>query len=237
MACINLDLDFFDHPKTRRLIRLLGRGSEVVLPRLWCFCGKYHCEDGKLDELTAQEIETEACRWWGQPGKCVRALVECGFLDRDENGSYIVHDWLVHCGHIPVYRERARKAALKRWGLDASSIATSSSSKVTHELAGIAGASPEFLVFWQAYPKKAKADEAVAAWRSLDPNGELQAKILAAIKEQSLSPQWRNNGGHYIPNPANWLKSRRWEDEVSAPSQSAAELFAAKTINKSRGNK
>lgn len=31
MAYLNLDLDYFDHPKTRRLVGLLGRGKRATM--------------------------------------------------------------------------------------------------------------------------------------------------------------------------------------------------------------
>jgi hypothetical protein len=36
--------------------------------------------------------------------------------------------------------------------------------------------------------------------------------VLAAIRSQSASDQWRKDGGQYIPNPATWIRQRRWED-------------------------
>lgn len=127
MPSINLDLLYFDHPKTGRLIRLLGKGSEVIPIRLWVHCGRHHPETGTLAGYSAQEIESEVA-WWGQKGKAVEALVEVGFLDRIENG-FQIHDWLDHCGHLVVYKERAKKASKQRWEnarLDASRNASSS---------------------------------------------------------------------------------------------------------------
>ncbi len=118
MPSINLDLDYFEHPKTGRLIGLLGRGSEVVPIRLWVFCGKHYSGTGRLTEVSAQEIET-AVAWWGKPGQAVEALLTCGFLER-HNGTYVVHDWLEHSGHIAVYRKRAKEAAKARWEKHAS---------------------------------------------------------------------------------------------------------------------
>lgn len=63
MASLNLDMDYFGHPKTKRLVGLLGRGAEVLPLRLWCHVGKYHAQDGRLAGYSPQEIEAigDAC--------------------------------------------------------------------------------------------------------------------------------------------------------------------------------
>lgn len=114
MPSLNLDLDYFDHPKTRRLIGLLGRGSEVLPVRLWCYCGKYHAGDGSLAGYSAQEIES-IVGWWGKAGEMVQAFVALGFLEEGPGGP-VVHDWKEHAGHLAVYKEKARHAARVRWG-------------------------------------------------------------------------------------------------------------------------
>ena len=129
MPSINLDLDYWDHPKTKRLIRLLGRGADVIPPRLWCYCGKYHAQDGKLTGLTIEMIEAETIRWWGPRGEAVQALVEAGFLEIDADGTYVVHDWLAHCGHLTVFKDRAKKAAEKRWAKKGNNASSNASSK------------------------------------------------------------------------------------------------------------
>ena len=113
MASINLDLDYFTHPKTQRLIGLLGRGAEVLPLRLWCYCGKHHSENGRLAAIAAQEIEA-AVFWWGKKGDAVKGLIKSGFLEMDGE-TFVVHDWLDHSGHIRVYRERALAGAKARW--------------------------------------------------------------------------------------------------------------------------
>lgn len=115
MPSLNLDLDFFDHPKTRRLVGLLGRGAEVLPIKLWSYCGKFHAEDGRLAGYSPQEIES-IVGWWGKAGDAVAALVRVEFLDELPDGSgYQVHDWLEYQGHIEAFRQRSKKAAAARW--------------------------------------------------------------------------------------------------------------------------
>jgi hypothetical protein len=122
---INLEADYFDHPKTRRLIGLLGKGSEVLPIRLWCWCARYHAENGMLTDYSTQEIES-CVGWWGEPGQFVEAMVKVGFME--SNGtSYYVHEFAERNGHIAAFKERAKKGAEARWSKirDASSNATS----------------------------------------------------------------------------------------------------------------
>lgn len=114
MSYLNLDLDYFSHPKTVRLVGLLGRGAEVLPIRLWCYCGKYHVESGKLTGYSAQEIES-AVAWWGKPGELVEAMIRVGFLE-EHDGEYGLHDWQEHEGHLAFFKERAKTAAAARWG-------------------------------------------------------------------------------------------------------------------------
>jgi hypothetical protein len=38
--------------------------------------------------------------------------------------------------------------------------------------------------------------------------------LIAAVKAQCNSEQWRKDGGVYIPYPSSWLRGERWEDAV-----------------------
>jgi hypothetical protein len=112
---INLEVDYFDHIKTIRLVGLLGRGSEVLPIRLWCHVGKHHAESGKLTGYSPQEIETVVLKWWGTSGEAVKGLLKTGYLDQTSDG-YAVHAWEEHNGHIVVYHRRAIQGAEARWG-------------------------------------------------------------------------------------------------------------------------
>lgn len=113
MPELNLDLDYFDHPKTRRLVSLLGKYAELLPIRLWIYSGKYHCETGKLTGCTAEDIELEV-KWTGTRGQCVDALVKVGFLNHSD-GEYSVHDWEDHAGHLHAFKIRNRANAKSRW--------------------------------------------------------------------------------------------------------------------------
>jgi hypothetical protein len=79
------------------------------------------------------------------------------------------------------------------------------------------GGGISFKTFWEAYPRKQAKADAEAAFRTLNPDPELYAAMLAALERQKQSDQWRRSGGQYIPYPATWLEKRRWEDNLSDP--------------------
>jgi hypothetical protein len=126
MPDLNLNLDYFEHRKTRRLVGLLGRGAEVLPLKLWAYCGKFHPEDGRLADYSDQEIESFA-GWWGKSGGMLPAMLQAGFMGKDGDGWFI-HDWREHQGHISAYKAKGKAMASARWAkakADAASIAAS----------------------------------------------------------------------------------------------------------------
>lgn len=67
--------------------------------------------------------------------------------------------------------------------------------------------------FWPLYPKKASKATARKALARINPNAELQDRIIRAVNQQRTSRQWRDDNGRYIPHAATWLNGHRWEDE------------------------
>lgn len=72
--------------------------------------------------------------------------------------------------------------------------------------------SPEFLVFWDEYPRKVKKPMAALEWERQQPN---IIDVLNALKWQRRQPEWVKDGGQYVPHPSSYLHNRRWEDEQS----------------------
>lgn len=130
MPYLNLDLDYFTHPKIMKLAKILGSHSVVYPMKLWCYAGKHFPVTGMLEGCSKHDIE-EAVGWDGEPGKLVDTLVKISLLDmkksetESENSSFKIHDWKHHAGHLWAFKKRAKTAAKKRWKDYASSIATS----------------------------------------------------------------------------------------------------------------
>lgn len=74
-----------------------------------------------------------------------------------------------------------------------------------------------FVQFWKAYPKKKSKGQAEKAWKTIKPNEQLLATMIAKIEQAKTSEEWTKDGGRYIPYPATWLNSKGWEDEIIPP--------------------
>lgn len=113
MSAIKLPDDYFDWNKTRDLVKLLGKGAEVLPLRLWCYCGRHPEERGRLAANLAYQVESIVV-WWGEKGKAVLGLKECLFL-MDVGDGLLLVDWPKVGGHILGNRARSLKANESRW--------------------------------------------------------------------------------------------------------------------------
>lgn len=77
-----------------------------------------------------------------------------------------------------------------------------------------------FSLFWEAWQKKVAKQDAVEAFRKLNPDAELLATILSRLESQKAYRAEMKRKDQWVaewPDPATWLNRRRWEDEI-APS-------------------
>ena len=90
-----------DHPKTRKLMRLLNlkRYQAVgILEAMWHYTAQY-AKQGDVGRVGIEEM-AEWIEWPSeQTDELAKALVECGWLDihPDKSIGYVVHDWDEHC--------------------------------------------------------------------------------------------------------------------------------------------
>ena len=104
---VQLDADYWDHPKTLYLTELLGPkvGAAEIPPRMWCWAARY-CHAGVFRSVAQLAL---ACRFRGKPETLQSALVTSGFLEAD---GLTIHEWMEHTGgDIAVYeakKERSR---------------------------------------------------------------------------------------------------------------------------------
>jgi len=71
-----------------------------------------------------------------------------------------------------------------------------------------------FDALWAVYPRKVGKDAALAEFVKIKPDGQLVSVMVGAVERQCQSPQWRKDGGQFIPHPRTWLKQGRWKDSV-----------------------
>jgi hypothetical protein len=68
-----------------------------------------------------------------------------------------------------------------------------------------------FEYWYSYYPRKQGRAAAEKAWLSMRIDPAIVDKMVATLQEQCQSPQWKRG---YIPQPVNYLRQRRWEDET-----------------------
>lgn len=74
---------------------------------------------------------------------------------------------------------------------------------------------PDFEIFWGHYPKKIGKGSAFEVWKKIIKKEEaLEFYCQQALHWQK--PLWAKDDNKYVPNPENYLKGRRWEDEPPA---------------------
>lgn len=73
---------------------------------------------------------------------------------------------------------------------------------------------PEFLAFWNAYPKQINQAGTKREWEALSPGKELLIEIMGALALQNADWKARAVDIEFIPHPASWLRDRRWNDKL-----------------------
>lgn len=122
--------------KHRKLLRLSGilRVDRVTmighLHLLWWWGMDNADIDGSLGDVTPYEL-AEAAEWRGDPQEFASALVEAGFVDLDDDGGYVLHDWYDYAGKLNERRERdrIRKQVQRRAAKRASGVRTTSAGR------------------------------------------------------------------------------------------------------------
>lgn len=111
---MRLDLNFVDHPKVKRLIRVAGHEGFYGLIRLFSMAGKL-CSDGVFNGCTKEDLDDFA-DWRGE-GSLVEHLLEVKFLIANK-GLFKINDWKEHqpwLAGAKARSEKAKKAAEARW--------------------------------------------------------------------------------------------------------------------------
>ena len=86
-----------DHPKFANLKAILKQPKGPVagwLEMIWHFTGRF-TPQGDIGKYTDETIETWV-EWDGEPGFLIAALIQTGWLDRDDLHRLLVHDWAEH---------------------------------------------------------------------------------------------------------------------------------------------
>lgn len=192
VSYLNLDFDFFDHPKTRRLRAILGKGSETLILRLWAHCGKFHPKDGILQGYSLEELE-EICGWTGTPGEAIDALVKVEMLEQCSSipGAFQVHDWKEHQGHLEMLKARAKAAAAKRWAKTPNSDAQAMLKQCSSNASRGNG----------MVRKEGSTQERESEGKPKVPILEIKSRVNGLFHRSQLAP-WGNDEEHYLVDVA-----------------------------------
>lgn len=77
-----------------------------------------------------------------------------------------------------------------------------------------------FKMFYDPYPNKVARGDAEKAFAALDPNEGFAEMMRRSVQNQI---KWRKDmerAGEFVPkwpNPATWIRQRRWEDNLPTP--------------------
>ena len=113
---IRLAVNFWQHPKTIKLMRKGGMEAVRSLQILWCFCAQERTS-GILDGMDIDDIEI-AADWHGDEGSFVKLLIAGNWLEYMADGTYALHGWderQAYVSKAESRREQAKAAAEKRW--------------------------------------------------------------------------------------------------------------------------
>lgn len=76
--------------------------------------------------------------------------------------------------------------------------------------------SPQFVAFWEVYPKKVSKRDAATAWWKLGLDAHADA-VIAGLRVQLA--EFARRDRDKVPNAATWLNGERWRDDPAAYSQ------------------
>lgn len=117
MAWIESHQAVGSHPKTKKLARLLGVSLPAAvghLHYLWWWALDF-AQDGDLSRYDAYDIK-DATHWDGDEDKMLEALIDTGYIDVYEDGTFHLHDWTEYAGKL--LERRAKDRARKREAAD-----------------------------------------------------------------------------------------------------------------------
>lgn len=235
---IRIAVTFKGHRKRKRLRLALGPGATDHLLDLWITTA-LNRPSGVLTGMDETDIALDA-GWEGDPAVFVKALLDCGFLERDEDGTFRLHDWEEHQSWACKADERtakAKKAADARWEkskadapemlracsehaqgnapLLSSPLLTLPEKKSSARASKKCPASPssEFEEFWNAYPaRNGQKVKKAKAWEAF-----WRITTTTDITPEFLTDRIRALAptyGDFPRDAVTWLNQKGWQDEA-----------------------
>lgn len=223
---IKMRIELQTHPKVFRMVSALKADRLRIIGGLHIAWSIFdvHSDDGVLVGYSIDSMDAVV----GWPG-FTQAMIDVEWAGIDESGSLVMPRFDEHNGKSA--KRRANDSERKRNARDAVMSASDADKNRTREekrreenkhqdqkLSSQAPSIDMFPKFWALYPKKVCKAAAEKAWNKLKVTEDLFSLITQGLAKQCVSPGWTKDGGQFIPHPATWLNGKRWEDEVSTPS-------------------
>lgn len=115
MLYIQVDTTLIDHPKTKKLARLLGVSRITAvghLVALWSWAAQYALDGDLTQYRNEPDVLADGAEWEAEPEMFVSALIAAkagnghGFLEETIDGRLLLHDWDDYYGKL-IERRRA----------------------------------------------------------------------------------------------------------------------------------
>lgn len=233
MAWIELHQELREHRKIYACAEILKLSRVTMvgtIVSLWLWALD-NTPDGSLDGISNRTIARVCDFPEKKADALVNALTQTGWLDK-VGDALTIHDWNDYVGKLMDRRKKDRERKKKSSGTpqeiqrNSGRIPSLQYSTITvpnHNTLGINtedGAhahiapapkitDPRFIAFWNAYPSQIDMDAAWDAWCATGLEGARE-KIMAALELWKASPQWKQDGGRFIPNAAKFLSKGYW---------------------------
>lgn len=221
MAWIKSEQTLATHRKTMVLESELSIETPQVIGHLhllWWWALD-NAPDGNLVNIPIPVI-ARVSLWKGDPIKYVKSMVVAGFLDEN---PLRIHDWEDFTGKLIEKRNdnRLRMQLFRATHVQRTSTSRASvrveKSRVEKNKESIKKITDNgFDKFWSLYPKKCAKQDALKAFRKINPDETLLSKITEKLSLFCASEDWTKDNGKFIPHPASWLNGHRWEDELGS---------------------
>lgn len=199
---IRIHIEFFDHAKTRRMMRKLGPWGPVSLLRLWIYAAKNR-PSGVLTDMDADDIEDRAGWHADEPqrvGEFFSYLTANRWLDKAGRGAWKVHEWTkynpwaadsdartekrAYAAHVRhhVKKNRPRPATCEHCKRDASAAKSDA-----HALHGASPESSQSIVQVPETRNQTKTDDVVSLMGQPVEAGDTAAYLTAVARR--VAPQ------------------------------------------------
>jgi hypothetical protein len=208
MAWIESHQTLKDHPKTAAVCEALGIPRPQLvghLHLLWWWCIDY-APDGDITKYSNTQL-SRASEWPNNPDDFISALVESGFIDRDENSTQI-HDWIDFCG--PLMERRLQRMAAKRPQMEAERTPTNPTNQPNPTQPTIPREA--FEILWQKYPRREGRKEAERHFKASVKTFQDWLDVQNALANYMRKLAREKTDAQFVKHGSTWLNN--WRDYV-----------------------